>query len=202
MAILRKAFHWEEYITELHFRNLGILLAIFAAVMVYFNISEFLTVGFKLEEGEEFAFRQLFLEDFSGLFWFYIVLGLVVPILIMVFPKTRTIPGVIAAAVLVDVAMFIERYFIVVTGLRVPLMPYEPSDYLPTWEEWSIFLAGLAFFALLITVAVKIFPMLAVWEMVEEREELVAEHLGKELVISGFAASGPRDEDPPVGGEP
>jgi molybdopterin-containing oxidoreductase family membrane subunit len=203
MAILRKAFHWEEYITELHFRNLGILLAIFAAVMVYFNISEFLTVGFKLEEGEEFAFRQLFLEDFSGLFWFYIVLGLVVPILIMLFPKTRTIPGVITAAVLVDLAMFIERYFIVVTGLRVPLMPYEPADYLPTWEEWSIFLAGLAFFALLITVAVKIFPMLAVWEMVEEHEHKVAVDLGKELVASGgVEAPGSPDGDPSAGGEP
>lgn len=203
MAILRRVFHWEEYITELHFRYLGYLLAVFAGIMIYFNISEFLTVGFKLEEGEEFAFRQLFLEDFSGLFWFYIVLGLVVPVLLMVFPKTRSIPGVIAAAILVDLAMFIERYFIVVTGLRVPLMPYEPADYFPTWQEWSIFVAGLAFFALMITIAVKVFPMLAVWEMVEEREDQLAEQLGKELVAGGGidAAGSPGDSEP-LGGAP
>jgi len=203
MAILRRAFHWEEYITELHFRYLGYLLAIFAVIMIYFNVSEFLTVGFKLEEGEEFAFRQLFLEDFAGPFWFYIVLGLVVPVLLMVFPRTRSIPGVITAAILVDLAMFIERYFIVVTGLRVHLMPYEPADYFPTWQEWSIFAAGFAFFALMITIAVKVFPMLAVWEMVEEREDQVAERLGKELVANGsLDAAGSARNSEPTGGVP
>jgi molybdopterin-containing oxidoreductase family membrane subunit len=92
----------------------------------------------------------------------------------MLIPRTRTIAGVVAAAILVDIAMFLERYFIVVTGLRVPLMPYEPASYAPTFVEWSIFVAGLAFFGLLITIALKIFPMLAVWEMTEEHEYNVA----------------------------
>jgi molybdopterin-containing oxidoreductase family membrane subunit len=92
----------------------------------------------------------------------------------MLIPRTRTIAGVVTAAILVDLAMFLERYFIVVTGLRVPLMPYEPASYAPTFVEWSIFVAGLAFFCLLITVAIKIFPMLAVWEMTEEHEHNIA----------------------------
>ncbi len=185
MAILRRIYHWEEYITELHFRYLGYLLAAFAAFMIYVNISEFLTAGFKLEEGTEFAFRQLFLEDFSTMFWFYIVLGLMVPVLIMVIPKTRTIAGVVVAAVLVDIAMFFERYFIVVTGLRVPLMPYEPADYMPSFVEWSIFAGGVAFFALMTTLALKVFPMLAVWEMVEEHEHQIALDAGEALMHSG-----------------
>jgi hypothetical protein len=49
-------------------------------------------------------------------------------------------------------------------------MPYEPSNYAPTWVEWSIMLAGFALFALLITVFVKVFPILAVWEIAEEQE--------------------------------
>jgi molybdopterin-containing oxidoreductase family membrane subunit len=188
MAILRRIYHWEEYITELHFRYLGYLLAAFAAFMIYVNISEFLTAGFKLEEGAEFAFRQLFLEDFSTMFWFYIVLGLMVPVLIMVIPKTRTIAGVVVAAVLVDIAMFFERYFIVVTGLRVPLMPYEAADYMPSFIEWSIFAGGVAFFALATTLALKLFPMLAVWEMVEEHEHQVAVDAGEALMRSGALA--------------
>ncbi len=188
MAILRRIYHWEEYITELHFRYLGYLLAAFAAFMIYVNISEFLTAGFKLEEGAEFAFRQLFLEDFSTMFWFYIVLGLMVPVLIMVIPKTRTIAGVVVAAILVDIAMFFERYFIVVTGLRVPLMPYEPADYMPSFTEWSIFAGGVAFFALATTLALKLFPMLAVWEMVEEHEHQIAMDAGEALMHSGALA--------------
>jgi len=148
--------------------------------MIYVNINEYLTEGFKIEEASEFAFRQLFVEDFAVMFWFYIIGGLIGPIVLMLIPRTRTIAGVVVAAILVDIAMFLERYFIVVTGLRVPLMPYEPASYAPTFVEWSIFAAGLAFFALLLTVAIKIFPMLAVWEMTEEHElHLARTHPGE-----------------------
>jgi molybdopterin-containing oxidoreductase family membrane subunit len=174
MAVLRKIYHWEEYLTRKHFLYLGYLLAAFGAFMVYVNINEYLTEGFKLEEAGEFAFRQLFIEDFAIMFWFYAIGGLLGPVVLMLIPKTRTIAGVVAAAILVDVAMFLERYFIVVTGLRIPLMPYEPASYAPTFVEWSIFIAGIAFFCLLITIAIKIFPMFAVWEMTEEHEHNVA----------------------------
>ena len=185
MAVLRKIYHWEEYLTRKHFLYLGYLLAAFGAFMVYVNINEYLTEGFKLEEAGEFAFRQLFIEDFAIMFWFYAIGGLLGPVVLMLIPKTRTIAGVVTAAILVDVAMFLERYFIVVTGLRVPLMPYEPASYAPTFVEWSIFIAGIAFFCLLITIAIKIFPMFAIWEMTEEHEYNVAreqptEHLAAE----------------------
>lgn len=170
MAILRKLYGLEEYITEKHFINLGYLIATFTLIMVYINISEYLTTGFKLEEGEEHLFREIFLGQFAGLYWFYFFGGLLLPGLLILFKKTRTIPGVITAAVLVDIAMFAERYFIVVSAQGVPLMPYEPFNYVPTWVEWSIFAAAVAFFILLIAVFVKVFPIMAVWEIVEEKE--------------------------------
>jgi molybdopterin-containing oxidoreductase family membrane subunit len=202
MAVLRRVYHWEEYLTRKHFLYLGYLLAAFGAFMVYVNINEYLTEGFKLEEAGEFAFRQLFIEDFAIMFWFYIIGGLIGPVVLMLIPKTRTIAGVVAAAILVDVAMFLERYFIVVTGLRVPLMPYEPASYMPSFVEWSIFVAGLALFLLLITVAIKIFPMFAVWEMTEEHEAAVARGVAEELyenepdkVSQGATGEGPTARD-------
>jgi molybdopterin-containing oxidoreductase family membrane subunit len=66
--------------------------------------------------------------------------------------------------------MWIERYFIVVSGFRVPLMPYEPSTYAPSWVELSVMAAGFALFALLITLFVKIFPIIAIWEVAEDEE--------------------------------
>ncbi len=174
MAILRRAYHLEEYVTEKHFLYLGYLMATFAAIMIYANINEFMTHGYKLQEGVEFHFRQLFLAEFAPLFWFYLLGGLVSPIVIALVPATRNVRGFVVAAVLVTVAMWIERYFIVVTGLRVPLMPYEPASYAPTWVEWSLLAAGLALFALLITLFTKVFPIIAVWEVVEDHEATVA----------------------------
>ncbi len=170
MGILRRTYKLHEYVTEKHFVYLGYLMAAFAAIMIYANISELLIHGYKLEEGAGFHLRQLFLNDFAPLFWFYLVGGLFAPIAIMLLPATRNIRGVLAAAGLVTVAMWIERYVIVVAGLRVPLLSYEPASYAPTWVEWSILAAGLALFALLITVFIKIFPILAVWEVAEDHE--------------------------------
>ncbi len=172
MALLRRIYHLEEYITEKHFVNLGYLIATFTLIMVYINISEYLTTGFKLEEGEEFLFRELFLGGLSPLYWFYFFGGLVLPGLLILIKKTRTIAGVVVASILVDVAMFAERYFIVVSGQRVPLMPYEPFNYQPSWVEWSIFAAAVSGFILLIMVFLKVFPIMAVWEIVEEKEGL------------------------------
>lgn len=170
MAILRKVYHLEEYITQKHFVYLGYLLAAFALIMMYGNVSEYVTTGYKMEEGTEFQFRQLFLGQFAGFYWFYFIGGLVAPGLLILLPWTRNIAGIVVASVLVDVAMWIERYFIVVTGFRVPLMPYEPSAYAPSWVELSVMAAGFALFALLITLFVKVFPIIAVWEVAEDLE--------------------------------
>jgi len=174
MAILRKVYHLEEYITEKHFVYLGYLLGAFGLIMIYGNLSEFITTGYKMEAGEEFHFRELFLNQFAGFWWYYVIGGLLVPPLLILLPWTRNIWGVVVAAVLVDVAMWFERYFIVVAALRVPLMPYDPRNYGPTWVEWSIIAASFALFALLITIFVKIFPILAVWEVAEQQEEAEA----------------------------
>ncbi len=170
MAVLRKVYHLEEYITEKHFVYLGYLLATLSLIMVYGNASEYLTTGYKMSEGTEFQFRQLFLGQFAGFYWFYFLGGLVLPGLLILIPWTRNIWGVVTASVLVVAAMWIERYFIVVSGFRVPLMPYEPSTYAPTWVELSVMAAGFALFALLITLFVKIFPIIAVWEVAEDEE--------------------------------
>jgi len=174
LAVARKVYRLEEYITPLHFRYLGYLLATTAMVMIYGNISEYATKGFKMNEHEAVAFRQLFVEDFAPYFWFYLIGGLVIPLLIVTIPATRTIGALVVASVLADLGMFIERYFIVVAGLRVPLLDYEPSNYAPTWVEWSIFASGCAGFVLLLTLFTRFFPILAIYEMKEEREHRLA----------------------------
>ncbi len=167
MAVLRWVLHLEEFITKKQFVYLGYLLATLAAIMGYLNISEYLTTGYKMEEGIRFHIQQLFVGPFAGLFWFYILGGILLPILLILSPRTRTIKGIIAAAVLVIVAMWIERYLIIVAGFRVPVMPYQPANYSPSWVEWSILAGGFALFALIISVFAKLFPVVSIWEVVE-----------------------------------
>lgn len=170
MAVLRKAFHLEEYITEKQFLNLGYMLGAFVMIMVYFNFLEYLVPGYKMEPGEEFLLRQIFVGEYAPLFWLYVAAGLVIPGLLILIPRTRTIWGIVTAAIFVNIAMWFERFLIVVPVLRVPQMPHDPASYSPTWVEWSIMAGAFAGFALLIAVFAKIFPVISIWEVKEHRE--------------------------------
>ena len=169
MAVLRKVLQLEEYITRTQFLCLGYLLGAFSLIMLYFNFSEYVVTGYKLSGNEAFHFKQLLVGPFAAMFWFYILGGIVVPGLIVLFKRTRTVRGITIAAGLVLVAMWIERYLIVVAGFRVPLMPYDPASYIPTWVEWSILAGAFALFALIISVFAKLFPMVSLWEVIERR---------------------------------
>jgi len=169
MAVLRWLMHLEEFITKTQFEYLGYLMVAMAAIMAYMNISEYLTTGYKMEEGTRFQIQQLFVGQFAGLFWFYIVGGILIPIILMLYARTRTISGIIVSAAFVIVAMWIERYLIVVGGFRVPLMAYQPANYSPSWVEWSILAGGFALFALIISIFAKLFPIVSVWEVIEHR---------------------------------
>ena len=169
MAVLRRLLHFEEYITVTQFRGLGYLLAAFTLIMTYFNLQEYAVHGYKLEAGMPFHFEQLMTGPFATLFWFYLLGGIALPGLLILNPRTRTIRGITVAAVLALLGMWVERYLIVVAGLRVPLMPYTPADYFPSWVEWSILGGAFALFALIISVFAKLFPVISIWEVVEHR---------------------------------
>lgn len=169
MAVMRRLLHLEEYITLRQFLSLGYLMAAMSLIMIYFNLSEYITHGYKMEAGTPFWFHELMIGQFAPLFWFYIGGGLILPGLLILIPRTRTITGVILGAALVVTAMWLERYLIVVAGFRVPLMPYQPAHYAPTWVEWSILAGAFALFILIISVFAKLFPLVSVWEVVEHR---------------------------------
>ena len=171
MAVLRKAFHLGAHITETHFVNLGYILGGFTLIMLYFNLQEYVVTGYKLAGESSFHFLQVFAGEFAPTFWFYILGGIVVPGLIILIPWTRTFVGVLVAAALALAGMWVERWIIVVAGLRVPLMAYEASEYAPTWVEWSIMAGAFALFGLVIAVFVKVVPVVSIWEVAEQYEE-------------------------------
>ena len=192
MAVLRRVLHLEEYITVTQFKSLGYLLGAFTLIMGYFNLQEYAVHGYKLEAGMPFHFEQLMTGPFWPLFWFYILGSILLPGLLILHPRTRTIGGISVAAVLVLLGMWAERYLIVVAGLRVPLMPYAPADYAPSWVEWSILGGAFGLFALIISVFVKLFPVISIWEVVEHRGPEPASRLASWAPHPAGAALGAR----------
>lgn len=170
IAIFRKVYHLEEYITEKHFRNLGYLLLVLLLTYFYLTFTEYLTIGYKLEAGEKELLKLVVLGKNAPWFWLFFISSIVVPAVLIIFSRRKTIPLVVTAAVLVVIGMWLKRFIIVVPTLQVPLMPFEFGTYTPTWVEISIGAATLAGFILMFTLAAKFIPSISMWEVTSSSE--------------------------------
>ncbi len=77
--------------------------------------------------------------------------------------RRYSIPLIVVAAVLVNVAAIGKRFLIVVPSqTHGRLLPYEVGTYSPTWVEYSIVVGLMALGALAMVLFFKLFPIMDV----------------------------------------
>ncbi len=170
MAIFRKVYHLEEYVTKKHFRYMSYLLITLLFTYFYFVFVEYITVGYKLRVEEEHLFNLLLFGKNAIWFWLFFLSAFVVPAILLLFRRGPTIPRIVTAAVLVNVGMWVKRFVIIIPTLQVPMMPFELGTYTPSWVEISIIVAAFAGFMLLLALFAKVLPVMPTWEMLEQPE--------------------------------
>jgi molybdopterin-containing oxidoreductase family membrane subunit len=176
MAIFVKFFPAvNRYITLDHFKKLASLLLAVNLIYIYFTVSEYLTMGYSSETADKKLLDALFHGQFAWQFWVMAVIGLLIPAVLLALPWTRTYWGILVAAVLINVGMWLKRFVIVVPTLASPFMPVirlpgQPTNYVPTWVEWSITAGAFSGFCLLYLAFSKVFPIVSIWE-VERKDE-------------------------------
>ncbi len=173
MYVLRKTYKLDNYITDLHFDRMGKLLVLLCLVYLYFNINEYLVPAYKNTEGEAEHLHQLFLGEYAPLFWLVIIGGLIVPILVLIFPKGRKPLPVFVIGLIVVVGAWWKRYLIVTPTLLHPFLPIQgvPESwhhYYPSGLEWTITFGTLAMALLIVTILVRYLPIIPIHETAEE----------------------------------
>ena len=174
MYVFRRAYRLENYITEKHFDHMGKLLVMLALLYLYFNVNEYLVPAFKMKKPEAEHLSGLFTGAFAPMFWSVIILGMIVPIVIMLFPSGRQPLPMFISGILVVIGAWFKRFLIVTPTMLHPFLPLSESPesyyhYFPTWEEWAITIGSLAGSLLVITFFVRIFPVIPISETIRER---------------------------------
>ncbi len=174
MYVFRRAYKLETYITEKHFDNMGKILVMLALLYFYFNINEYLVPAFKMKKAEEHHLMGLFTGDFAIMFWFAILIGMVIPVITLIFPQGRKPNVLFVMGIFVVVGAWFKRFLIVTPTLLSPFLPiYDApesySRYFPTWEEWAIAMGSLAGSLLIITVFARYFPIIPIHETIVEK---------------------------------
>jgi Ni/Fe-hydrogenase subunit HybB-like protein len=171
MWVFRKRYHLEEYITRKHFVAMGVLMVVLAALFGYFTFSDYLTKWYGSEKNDENLIKILFSEYYWP-FIFSNYIGVLIPLIVVGIPKLRTITNITIASVIVVLALWVNRYLIVVPTLESPYLPIQDSraewaNYFPTWVEYSLTAAGVALFCLLYTLGAKFVPVMNISEMAD-----------------------------------
>lgn len=189
MVIFRRAYHLERYLLPEHFHKLAKILLVLSLLYAYFTMSEYLTAWYG---GLESDSRLLGLlagnTAFGRSFWLWATFGLFVPIGLLLFPSHRSVGAIMTASVLINVGMWWKRFLIVVPTLETPFIPAQAAGiaprYFPSLVECLITAGAFAGFLLLFTLFSRLFPILSIWETVEDAEEV------KSTVKTGNAFAG------------
>lgn len=175
MALLRKIYHLEDYLKDIHFDYLGQLLLVMTLLWFYFTFAEYLTTFYGREPVEMAVFWAKVTGPYAPFFWAMVITNFVIPMALLPAKKTRTIAGICVASASVCIGMWLERFTIVVPTLVNPRLPWARGMYVPSWVEVSLFAAFVAGFILLYAIFVKLFPIVSIWEVQEGRERAVSE---------------------------
>jgi Ni/Fe-hydrogenase subunit HybB-like protein len=176
MWVFREIYKLHNYITKQHFVNVGVILLILAAFFGYFTFSDYLTKWYGSVKMDKVLIDKLFSDKYYLLFIFCNYVGILMPIIVVGFKKLRTIRNIFASAIVTVVALWINRYLIVVPTLETPYFPIQDLraewySYSATWVEWSLIFAGVAVFCMLFMLSAKIVPIVSVSEMVKHSAE-------------------------------
>ena len=176
MYILRKSYNLKDFITDDHFDKMGKLLVLLSMVYLYFNINEYFIPAYKMKGTEAEHLHELFTGSYSTMFWSVQILGMMVPIIVLLFAKGRKPLPMFIMSLLVIVGAWFKRFLIVIPTLNHPFFPKDQAPeewihYTPTIAEWSITLGTLAGALFIITFFVRYFPIIPIQETYDERNE-------------------------------
>ena len=173
MYFFRNNYKLKDYLTDLHFNNMGKVLVLVAFVYLYFNINEYLVPGYKLKRADAVHLEELFAGRFALMFWLVQAGGLLLPIILMLFRRMRRPLPLTLISVAVFIAAWFKRYLIVVPTMSHPFLPIQhvPENfriYTPTLIEIAITLLSFILVLIIITLISKFFPVIPVVETAHE----------------------------------
>jgi len=177
MYFVRSNYKLDKYLTDYHFDMMGKLLVLVSIIYLYFNINEYLVPGFKMKTAEAIHLHDLFVGEYAFMFWCVQLMGLIIPIILLLFKFFRKPLSMMVISIVVLIAAWFKRFIIVVPTQDHPFLPIQhvPKEwmvYQPTIIETAITLGTIILAIIIITILVKFFPVIPIWEMAEEQHEI------------------------------
>lgn len=174
MYFFRNNYRLRVYLNDNIFNNMSKLLVLVALVYLYFNINEFLVPAYKMRTMEGAHIHELFVGKYAVLFWLTQLLGLIFPIVILLFKNARKPLPAMVISIFVILGAWFKRYIIVVPTQQHPHFPIQNvpetfHTYVPTGIEITLTIFPIVGALIIITIFAKLFPVISISETAEEK---------------------------------
>jgi molybdopterin-containing oxidoreductase family membrane subunit len=162
---IRKFYDIEEFITQRHIENSAMVMLATGWIVAYGYAIEAFVNWYSGDPYENFLRWNRLHGPYA--FWYYLLLftNIVVPQILWV-RRIRTNPvWLFLISLDVLVGMWLERFIIVVVSLTRDYVPSSFGRYYPTWNDWSILLGTLGFFAAGMFMFLRLLPAVSISEL-------------------------------------
>jgi molybdopterin-containing oxidoreductase family membrane subunit len=167
MFVLRKSMHFEQYITKLHFDNLGKLLLVLSLLWSYINFLELFTGWYSGTSTEYEQLKYKLFGYYAPLYWEMLLFCGLAPLLLISNKFRTSFVPMLVLSIAINIGMYTERFLIIATTLSRQYLPESWRVYVPSLVELSIIVGSVAMFVTLFLIFVKIFPSVSIYEVKE-----------------------------------
>jgi len=168
---LRKILHFENLIQPKHFQDVALLMIVTTSIIAYAYVMELFMAWYSGDPFEQqFALWRL-TGSWRGFYPIIIVCNILLPLL-FVFRRVRNnIVLLFVISIFVNIGMWSERLWIIITSLARDFLPHNWGGYLPTWVELTILVGSFSFFFLGFLVLAKFLPAAPISDIKTDIEE-------------------------------
>jgi len=178
MVILRRVFHLEHYITPDHFDSIGRLLIAVATTWFYFTWLDIIFALYAQDTQEVAVWElRLFTWPYNLLMVVFFLTGYLIPVPLWLSRRVRrNIRAMFWTSLLVNIAMWLERFIIIVPGLQYKHpFTFTWGTYWPTPVEIVLIIGSFAIVSFGILVFAKLFPIIPIFD--EKEGQVIREEI-------------------------
>jgi Ni/Fe-hydrogenase subunit HybB-like protein len=162
---IRAAYGLQDFITKRHLENMGKVMLATGLIVAYgYGIEAFMS-WYSGNTYERYMALNRAMGPYAPAYWALIATNVLIPQALWLKRVRSSVPLLFAAALVINVGMWLERFVIVVTSLHRDFLPSSWGMYYPTIWDWATYIGTIGVFVALMFVFIRLLPMISIFEM-------------------------------------
>jgi len=162
---IRAAYNLKDFITDRHLDNCAKFMLATGLIVAYGYIIEFFVNWYS---GNPYEWNMVMnrVHGIYAPFYLSLVAINIGFVNILWWPKIRRSPvALFFVSIVILIAMWLERFVIVVISLQKDFLISSWGEYIPTKWDWATFIGTLGFFFAAFLLFIRVLPMISIFEM-------------------------------------